>query len=806
MPEKYSRFNAIKMLPRLIQIMAVLFGFMGLTDLGAQGVRLAWDPNPEPDIAGYVVHYGTESGNLTETEDVGKVTTAVLESLQPSTLYYFSVRAYNTAGQYSEFSDQISYITHDPPPNGLVFHDAVGKILPNPGFPFDLGTARLGAIGQKREFMLTNHGEDAFTGLRLSLEGHASANYMIEGIPSVAIVTTNGSFENGFEGWTASGSVRYREGSEATHGSMMVDFSAARTPNDGILSQTFPTIPGRNYVLKFDYGIVSFNSNPQRIRTTIQGKQILVPPDEASITGPGGGTTVWKERTLPFKADSNQTTITFEDVSSTTIGVDLTLDNVRVIDADALNGSPGISLAPRQSLTFTVIYKPTGDGSHTADLGLMSNDEIATPQLQLRGSASVTLDQWLATNNAHGGALEVPNGGTLNHLQMYAFGIEPGKATGGSVALGNGSENLRGTPAMRVIDARSNQVQGLFSRRMDHAMVGLRYTPQFSSDLIHWQNATGSQVSVSNDGVIEIVAVGAPAGIDGKPARFFRVGVSRQQPPNFGKWLANHNLSQLYGSSPEQGTRLLMDYAFGLDPGMATSGSVGEFQGLVASRGQPSVRPPGPGQNHLQGLFARRKNHAEAGLTYRPQFSTNLVEWHDADGPYDVIADDGEIQILAVNAPATLLGMPVRFFRVGIGWQAPRTLDEWLDHHGFAADPGQDQLLMAFAFGMPPGGTTSGSVAEAGGRVVARGLPSIRPPLTEHDTFQGLFGRRKDHAAAGLTYRPQFSADLVSWHDAESPHVVLAADGEIEVVSVNAPALLDGMPARFFRVGVSYNP
>ena len=67
----------------------------------------------------------------------------------------------------------------------------------------------------------------------------------------------------------------------------------------------------------------------------------------------------------------------------------------------------------------------------------------------------------------------------------------------------------------------------------------------------------------------------------------------------------------------------------------------------------------------------------------------------------------------------------------------------------------------------------------------------------------GLFSRRKYHADVGLDYRPQFSADMIHWQDAEAQPVALADDGEIELASVEAPDEIDGMPARFFRVGIS---
>jgi hypothetical protein len=43
------------------------------TQLHAATVTAMWNPNPEPNIAGYKVSYGTTSGSYTTTVDVGKV-------------------------------------------------------------------------------------------------------------------------------------------------------------------------------------------------------------------------------------------------------------------------------------------------------------------------------------------------------------------------------------------------------------------------------------------------------------------------------------------------------------------------------------------------------------------------------------------------------------------------------------------------------------------------------------------------------------------------------------------------------------
>ena len=77
--------------------------------LGGQSVTLAWDANTEPDLAGYIVHYGAASGSYTNAVDVGNTTTATVSNLVESCTYYFAVTAYNTSGLESDPSNEVSY-------------------------------------------------------------------------------------------------------------------------------------------------------------------------------------------------------------------------------------------------------------------------------------------------------------------------------------------------------------------------------------------------------------------------------------------------------------------------------------------------------------------------------------------------------------------------------------------------------------------------------------------------------------------------------------------------------------------------
>lgn len=73
-----------------------------------QRVSLAWNPNPEPDIAGYILYYGSASRTYPQSTNVGNVTTATVQGLLDGSTVYFAVTAVNTAGLESDYSSEVS--------------------------------------------------------------------------------------------------------------------------------------------------------------------------------------------------------------------------------------------------------------------------------------------------------------------------------------------------------------------------------------------------------------------------------------------------------------------------------------------------------------------------------------------------------------------------------------------------------------------------------------------------------------------------------------------------------------------------
>ncbi len=96
-------------------------------------VLLEWNANPEPDIGGYRVYYGTESGVYSKVQDVGNATEAVLSGLPVGPTYYCVLTAYNTLGLESGFSRELAFdfeIQPDPsnPLSRLILLDMAGAV------------------------------------------------------------------------------------------------------------------------------------------------------------------------------------------------------------------------------------------------------------------------------------------------------------------------------------------------------------------------------------------------------------------------------------------------------------------------------------------------------------------------------------------------------------------------------------------------------------------------------------------------------------------------------------------------------
>ena len=88
-------------------------------------VTLVWDASSSPNVSGYRIYYGKTSGNYTYNIDIGNYT-AVTIAVPEGATYYFAVKAYDSAGNTSGFSNEVRkpFIRGDLDGNGTA--DLVG--------------------------------------------------------------------------------------------------------------------------------------------------------------------------------------------------------------------------------------------------------------------------------------------------------------------------------------------------------------------------------------------------------------------------------------------------------------------------------------------------------------------------------------------------------------------------------------------------------------------------------------------------------------------------------------------------------
>ncbi|MEO7098263.1 MAG: DUF642 domain-containing protein [Luteolibacter sp.] len=178
------------------------------------------------------------------------------------------------------------------------------------------------------------------TGTTVTLD----ADYTLNAIYSTTgtQLLANGSFESGFTGWTPTGNQEIKSASPyvATDGTKLVSFNGGNLTPNAVLSQTIATTSGVTYTLAFDAGILSYNTNPQKLQVTATGSSVVL-TQVVTLSALTNGASQWFAQNFTFVANSSSTVLTFRDQSASTAGLDLLLDNVRLTGPGGpVNNSP----------------------------------------------------------------------------------------------------------------------------------------------------------------------------------------------------------------------------------------------------------------------------------------------------------------------------------------------------------------------------------------------------------------------------------------------------------------------------------
>lgn len=119
---RYTRLNMSrkKMLRLLCAAVLLFVGASSVLEASlGQSITVKWDANTEPDLTGYKVYYDTlprssSHPNYINSVDVGNIITHTIPFLLDGQAYYVAVKAYDTVGNESPYSNEVMEIPGRP--------------------------------------------------------------------------------------------------------------------------------------------------------------------------------------------------------------------------------------------------------------------------------------------------------------------------------------------------------------------------------------------------------------------------------------------------------------------------------------------------------------------------------------------------------------------------------------------------------------------------------------------------------------------------------------------------------------------
>jgi hypothetical protein len=112
---------------------------IGAGTVSARNIVLDWNPSASASVAGYHVYYGTASGSYTAKIEASNATSLTISNLDCGVTYYFAATAYDTNGNESAYSSEISFV-----PSGTLTlsagagNPAVMQFPVEPGYSYEI--------------------------------------------------------------------------------------------------------------------------------------------------------------------------------------------------------------------------------------------------------------------------------------------------------------------------------------------------------------------------------------------------------------------------------------------------------------------------------------------------------------------------------------------------------------------------------------------------------------------------------------------------------------------------------------------
>jgi hypothetical protein len=95
----------------------------------AVSLTFGWNASPSPNVVGYKIYCGTNSGNYTRVVSVGLVTEAVIGDILPETAYFFCATAVDVFGLESDPTGEVNVTVPERRPTLGMVQCGVGSVI-----------------------------------------------------------------------------------------------------------------------------------------------------------------------------------------------------------------------------------------------------------------------------------------------------------------------------------------------------------------------------------------------------------------------------------------------------------------------------------------------------------------------------------------------------------------------------------------------------------------------------------------------------------------------------------------------------
>jgi hypothetical protein len=339
--------------PRIFAPLVTILSALVLANPATAGtITVLWDPNSEPDVAGYIVYMGTQPGTYTQQIDVGPTTGWSYTSAIAGQQYCFAISAYLDGQIEGPRSNEVCGFSNAPP------------VLVNPG-------EQDSTLGQEESLQLAGSDPDSdpltysATGLPPGLTLMASTGY-VAGTPTTAGIYTV--------------TARASDGVSTASQTFTWTISAADT-TPPVLNITSPTSASTysTSATSLTLGGTASDANGVTQVTWVSSR---------GGNGTATGTTSWSVSSITLLAGSNVVTVTARDAAGNASSKALTV---------TVDTSPTLAVVANQSSTVGLATTlqlagsdPDGDPLTYSATGLPSGLSVAASTGLISGTPTTS--------------------------------------------------------------------------------------------------------------------------------------------------------------------------------------------------------------------------------------------------------------------------------------------------------------------------------------------------------------------------------------------------------------------------------